>query len=114
DQYLNAKTKKAAAALKSGHAISTASISTISVEDMPWPEPVARDIYQALPESQAYHKDSLTDEFEDAMLLELTSKPRPKSGRVKYTCKTCHLLMWGKPGLRVLCEDCDQRLHEVM
>lgn len=114
DHRLNAKTQKAAAALKSGPATSIASISTFPTEELAWPEPVARDLYQAPPESQAYHKDSLTDEFEDAMLSELTSKPRPKSGRVKYACKTCHLLMWGKPGLRVVCEDCDQRLHEVI
>ncbi len=33
--------------------------------------------------------------------------PIPKSGRIKYSCPTCHANVWGKPGLNISCNDCD-------
>ena len=41
---------------------------------------------------------------------EITFEPgeRPnKSNREKYTCPSCQANIWGKPGLNVLCGDCD-------
>lgn len=43
----------------------------------------------------------------------LTSKPPQKSGRVKYCCKSCQILVWGKPGLKLGCLDCNIQLQEV-
>lgn len=41
---------------------------------------------------------------------------KPKSGnqsnRNKYTCPGCELNVWGKPGLRVVCGDCEMPLGE--
>jgi hypothetical protein len=41
----------------------------------------------------------------------LNSKPRAKSGRIKYCCKSCHIQVWGKPGLNIDCADCKQRMQ---
>jgi len=43
----------------------------------------------------------------------LSSKPAQKSGRVKYSCKSCHILVWGKPALRIGCLDCNIQMKEV-
>lgn len=34
-----------------------------------------------------------------------------KVSKLKYTCPTCKVNVWGKPGLRVRCDDCDQQLR---
>lgn len=52
--------------------------------------------------------------FDDRLSELVTSKPRPKSGRVKYACKACHIQLWGKPGLNVRCGDCELTLIEVI
>ena len=53
--------------------------------------------------------------YEDDNLSELiTSKPKPRSGRIKYACKTCHIQLWGKPGLNVVCGDCNKKLSQVI
>ena len=53
--------------------------------------------------------------YDDDNLSELiTSKPKPRSGRIKYACKTCHIQLWGKPGLNVVCGDCNKKLSEVI
>lgn len=44
----------------------------------------------------------------------VTSKPKHRSGRIKYACKACHMQLWGKPGLNVKCGECDTRLMEVI
>ncbi|TQV77324.1 SprT family zinc-dependent metalloprotease [Aliikangiella marina] len=42
-----------------------------------------------------------------------TTKPAQKSGRVKYCCKSCQILVWGKRNLRISCLDCNLQLQEV-
>jgi predicted SprT family Zn-dependent metalloprotease len=49
--------------------------------------------------------------------LEWQSRERPASpakarSKTKYSCPGCGLNVWGKPGLHVLCGDCDERLEE--
>lgn len=39
-----------------------------------------------------------------------TPKRTDASNRAKYTCADCKVKLWGKPGLRVLCMDCDRPL----
>lgn len=52
---------------------------------------------------------SLFDDVDDGDL----ESPRPARDRnkVKYTCPACGCNVWGKPGLRLRCEDCDHRLQ---
>lgn len=39
--------------------------------------------------------------------------PKPKSGRIKYSCPICHNNVWGKPGLKIGCLNCDgMEFHE--
>ena len=35
---------------------------------------------------------------------------KPKKDKVKYTCSGCGVNAWGKPGLHLICGECDQRL----
>lgn len=51
--------------------------------------------------------------FDDNLSGLITSKPKPRSGRVKYCCKSCQIQIWGKPGLNVICGDCTVQLEEV-
>lgn len=36
-----------------------------------------------------------------------------RSNRSKYTCPTCQLNVWGKPGIRIRCEECDELLLDA-
>lgn len=49
-------------------------------------------------------------EVEDAA----TAGKKKKPTRHKYLCPTCDLAMWGKPGSRVLCGDCDEPMVEQL
>ena len=31
--------------------------------------------------------------------------------KVKYTCPDCHINVWGKPGLSIMCNDCGENLY---
>ena len=42
----------------------------------------------------------------------LTTKPKSKSGRVKYTCKSCQTNVWAKKGVNLACLDCDIKFQE--
>ncbi|RYY75442.1 MAG: zinc metalloprotease [Gammaproteobacteria bacterium] len=114
DHRLNPKAQRAVAAMKSGHAITSTAVTVSPPVPMSWPEPVARDLPPDFSEPLAHFKDSPNDAFEEALLLELNPRTRPKSGRVKYTCKVCHIQVWGKPGLNLGCNDCDQVMREVI
>lgn len=41
-----------------------------------------------------------------------TSKPRKKSGRNKYYCSECFVQAWAKPGVHLICGDCNTLLTE--
>jgi predicted SprT family Zn-dependent metalloprotease len=51
---------------------------------------------------------------DDDFVLPISSKPRSRSGRVKYACKTCQIQLWGKPGLHVVCGECEIKLQEIV
>lgn len=36
-----------------------------------------------------------------------------KASKTKYTCPSCDMAVWGKPGLSVGCIDCDEQMEEV-
>jgi len=51
--------------------------------------------------------------YDDDFGIPQHSKPRPRSGRVKYTCKSCQVQIWGKRNLNLLCGDCNMPLKEI-
>lgn len=63
------------------------------------------------------------DPGDDALLAPVTSlftdvenedlktlNPDTQRNKIKYSCPGCGCNVWGKPGLRIRCEDCDTRL----
>lgn len=43
----------------------------------------------------------------------LTPRRTHKSGRVKYCCKSCGILVWGKPALKIGCLECNLQMQEA-
>lgn len=41
-----------------------------------------------------------------------TTKPRYSNNKHKYKCPKCHMQLWGKPDLSVICGECHQTLVE--
>ena len=55
----------------------------------------------------------LNDEYSDSERYpEFTTKPPTKAGRVKYSCKSCNINVWGKPSLKIGCLNCNIQMHE--
>jgi predicted SprT family Zn-dependent metalloprotease len=50
----------------------------------------------------------------DVVVVQVPAEtPAPKSGtRKRYSCPKCGLKVWGKQGLRLLCQDCNEALIE--
>lgn len=51
----------------------------------------------------------ITQSFGSALVVELPSsaaKKKPVAVKSKYTCPACQCNVWGKPGLRIACLDC--------
>jgi hypothetical protein len=42
-----------------------------------------------------------------------STKPHMRSGKTKYTCRSCGVNAWGKPNLRLACLDCDLELINI-
>lgn len=108
DGRLNAKNNSKMLAAKSSKAIvSVTSEALITPHDAP-------DEASELPYTRwesAFEHD-ISDEAEQNLLQGiLNTKPRAKSGRIKYCCKSCHIQVWGKPGLNIDCADCKQRMQ---
>ena len=57
------------------------------------------DLYQRV-------SDSMPSVVDEAEIIE-QSKPNQK---ITYQCPDCQIKVWGKPGLRIACEGCDQSL----
>lgn len=91
---------------------STAAISAMRAEKEDW-EVMTEQHSSERTFSGAHEAIDLL--YGDDNLSELiTSKPKHRSGRVKYVCKACHIQLWGKPGLNVVCGDCNKKLSEVI
>jgi hypothetical protein len=43
----------------------------------------------------------------------LLAPERKPPTRVKYTCPSCEVNVWGKPGLNISCDDCEAALEPV-
>ena len=42
---------------------------------------------------------------------EQEAEPKPKKNKVKYTCPSCKVNVWGKPELNIFCGGCDERFQ---
>jgi hypothetical protein len=38
-------------------------------------------------------------------------EPKPKNGRIKYTCSSCNLNAWAKPDISLICGQCQETLQ---
>tara|TARA_Y100001968_G_scaffold74966_1_gene66357 strand:- start:3385 stop:4266 length:882 start_codon:yes stop_codon:yes gene_type:complete len=56
--------------------------------------------------------DSDYSQFQSFQPSPQTTKPRPKSGRVRYICSGCQSLLWAKSGLNIGCLDCNKKFRE--
>lgn len=56
----------------------------------------------------------VTSLFEDAQTENLSSREAPHGrNKIKYTCPACGINVWGKPRLRIRCENCDRRFQRA-
>jgi predicted SprT family Zn-dependent metalloprotease len=55
---------------------------------------------------------SWSDNKEPMQITAVTTRPRTKSGRVKYICKSCQTYVWAKRGLNIGCLDCELKFQE--
>lgn len=46
-------------------------------------------------------------------LIQLAEKKTDKN-KIKYTCYTCDINLWGKPGLKIICGECKSKFEEVI
>jgi hypothetical protein len=107
DGKLSAKNNSKMLAAKSSQAIASVTSEMLITHD----EQVETFRLQPAQRERSFEHD-MSDDAEQNLLQEiLTSKPRAKSGRIKYCCKSCHIQVWGKPGLNIDCADCKQRMQ---
>ncbi len=52
------------------------------------------------------------DNFSDASSLNNPTTPQRRN-KIKYSCPACFTNVWGKPGLSIICGDCDQEFFQV-
>lgn len=43
----------------------------------------------------------------DVEPVEMTAEQKSAKAKTKYSCKSCHINLWGKPGLNIICGDCN-------
>lgn len=56
---------------------------------------------------------TLSPQLPPAVQLAPTTKPRNTANKHKYRCPMCHLQLWGKPDLYVICGECNKTLLEI-
>lgn len=42
-----------------------------------------------------------------------TSSSNGNRNKIKYSCPSCEMNVWGKPGVNIICGECEERLVEV-
>lgn len=77
-------------------------------------DPTVLDGGTGSPSSLALPAAALVAPAATTQVASIIEKPRTgnRSNRSKYRCPTCALNVWGKPGLKVGCVDCDVVLQE--
>lgn len=78
------------------------------------PSPVSGEWMESHAEPACDDDDAILASAAWTMTPSLVEKPKAgnRSNRNKYTCPGCELNVWGKPGLRVVCGDCEMPLGE--
>jgi len=56
---------------------------------------------------------TLSPQLPPALPMVPTTKPRNSSNKHKYRCPMCHLQLWGKPELYIICGECNKTLLEI-
>lgn len=62
--------------------------------------------------SSAAPGPSVSSDIGSALLSALLPAERKPQTRAKYTCPSCEINVWGKPGLNITCDDCRTSLEE--
>lgn len=107
DGQLNAKPNSKLAAAKSSQAIASMTSEAIAID----PEEKPSQFVSPTQWEGVFERDAGDDAEQNLLQEILSSKPRAKSGRIKYCCKSCLVQVWGKPGLNIDCADCQQRMQ---
>lgn len=60
-------------------------------------------------------EESVNDEFAalTEIGIEIPTEPKNRSNRLKYRCNGCNSQVWGKPGLSIVCGECDEGFEAV-
>ena len=76
--------------------------------------------FQVMPKEYILPFTSIESTFEQIMKGRSNSQgdkeplPPKKKNKVKYTCPSCSMNVWGKPDLNINCGECDQRLESIL
>lgn len=62
------------------------------------------------PAPEAFLQSTYRDVLPEGTFVE---PPRPARSKVKYECQGCHVGVWGKPGIRLICGDCRLELRQL-
>jgi predicted SprT family Zn-dependent metalloprotease len=65
------------------------------------------------PEVDDGDDEAMSDLLNSLLSDKNDDEEKKKKRKIKYTCPTCHINLWGKPELNVYCGDCDEVLKEV-
>lgn len=76
---------------------------SISIESLPY----------SLAELEAAFNDTYFPQSLPVRPFISTTKPRHSSNKHKYKCPKCHMQLWGKPDLSVICGECRETLVET-
>jgi hypothetical protein len=69
--------------------------------------------YAAFDSSVSLGQEADADAVLNSFLIPTSTRPKSKSGRVKYCCPSCQSLLWAKPGLNIGCLDCEQKFSQT-
>lgn len=75
--------------------------------------PVTKELPYSPDELDAAFTAAFTPQLRPASNAIPTTKPRQSSNKHKYRCSQCHLQLWGKPELFVICGECNCVLIET-
>ena len=63
--------------------------------------------------SMSFQGGTPTPNIPTEMDIMIADRNKNRSNRNKYHCQSCDIQLWGKPGLSVICGDCDETLYEI-
>lgn len=84
----------------------------VLTERLPDSDNTPSDLPYSMEDLDTALEASMSDDQMPASTRLTTTRPRNRSNRNKYYCSRCFIQAWGKPGLHLLCGDCNQRLIE--